>query len=818
MNDLDSWKLITWNVEESLILLIAGWCKNAAHRVKKLALALHRFTFGSFTEELVFEDEKAFLNYGRFRSYQLVARFVILWHVLLFVLSTKRQTIVSRVEFAVGFLYLTVKSEYMKKLIPPNLIRYFFAGEFFVYITIYAYHNIDDPISCVLNNTILMIGTGTVTSNIVSNLLVTITATILNQLSFTEVERKNNDLAKLVALYMFVLIDSRIRRKSTFDFVNDSMLRKKSTQKDMNTTMFVASITHDLKNPLNSILGCIEELKASPNITPAEKHNLVTASYSVEIMLYLIGNIHDISKISCGKFEIDRFPMNIEKEVKKVRRIESELIKLKGIKLYCKFLKPLPQYVYGDPMRFEQILINLLGNSIKFTNKGYVAILLNWVKNLNEIKDEEEFLPPDDFFTEERFRSNKTLDTENYYDTLEHIEHGAIGNQMLKYSTLSYLIKQSRNGFTPFHNSSLDFRTRENVLNEEKSDSDYMSEPEEIPLKRQESRDSGLLVVDIIDTGIGMSPEGIARLFQPFSQANKDIRKQFGGTGLGLWITRKLVTAMNGYIEVKSEPKAGSRFRVAIPFTVCMTEELHSDSETSEKEERKSPYTPHRIRSGKRIQCKGKGKMLKEMKLLVLEDNIIQDDRKLEQFYRLVAKDSCEVVYSSYIDAIEAKKLDFSYYDIIFVIASTVTASTKTVITQLFKYVMEHEMKPIPLCVATGTLRLLEIDIAAQGEFAALTDFVITYPLEESALLKLLMRAGMRSDKRTFISEDYRKLINELGKNYDVKVYDPEKVKKILMADDDVTSLSILKNMIEKTGDYKIFSFYNGLDVLRTLA
>jgi len=72
----------------------------------------------------------------------------------------------------------------------------------------------------------------------------------------------------------------------------------------------------------------------------------------------------------------------------------------------------------------------------------------------------------------------------------------------------------------------------------------------------------------------------------------------------------------------------------------------------------------------------------------------------------------------------------------------------------------------------------------------------------------------MRNDRRASMSEDYRKLINQLGKNYDVKVYDPERMKKIIMADDDVTSLAILKNMIEKTGDYKVFSFYNGLDVI----
>jgi len=701
MNEIDSWKIITWNVEKSLILLLVDWWKEITLKVKNLVLALHKYTSGNLTEDLVFEDEQGFLDYGRYRCYHLVAKFVVLYHILLFILSENHRSILSRIEFSVGFLYYTIKSTYMTKLIPANLIKYFFTVDFLIYIVVYSIHNINDPISCVLNNTILMIGTGTITSNIVSNLAVTITATVMNQLSFTETEKRTNDLAKLVLLYIFVIIDSRIRRKSTFDFVYDLVKRKKSTEKNINTIMFVASISHDLKNPLNSILGCIDELKASPNITPSEKHNIVTASYSVAIMLYLIGNIHDVSRISCGKFEIDRFPMNIIKEVRKVKRIESELIRLKGMKLYYKVLNPIPRYVYGDPMRFEQILINLLGNSIKFTNKGYVAILLNWVKDFNEIHDEKDFLPPDDFFKGRRFLSNKTVDTESYYDTQEHIEQGAIENQMLKYSTLTNLIKNTHNYFSLNDNNAFDIKSKDEVGRADLSDESDIETP---ILQRQENADSGLLVVDIIDTGMGISPEGIKKLFQPFSQANKEIRKKFGGTGLGLWITKQLVTAMNGYIKVKSKIDQGSRFRIVIPFTICTSENLQTDSEGSEiRNEKQSSFSVQHIRLGQKILCKGKGKMLKEMKLLVLEDNIVPDDRKLDQLYRLLKRDKCEATYSSYIDAIERKKIDLSSYDIIFVIASTVTVSTKTVIKQLLNRIRHHEIKPIPLCVATGS-------------------------------------------------------------------------------------------------------------------
>jgi len=770
-------------------------------------MSLYRYIFGTLSQDLVFEDEKVFLDYERLQTYNLVARFIIVWHVFNYLISNHNPTLANRIGFAIGFIYFVIKAQYANKMLPATVIRYLFTFEFFIYIVLYTLYNIEDPISCVVNNTILVISSRTVTSNIPCNTLVIITAIVFNRASFNRTQRETNDLLKLVTFYLFIIIDSHIRRKSTSNFVNDSMQRKKKIQKDISTTIFVASITHDLKNPLNSIMGCIDELKSSPNITSSEKVILLTASYSVSIMLYLIGNIHDISKISCGKFEIDRFPMNIVKEVKKVKKIERELVKLKGIKLYSKIIKPLPHYVYGDPMRFEQILINLLSNSIKFTNKGYVAILLNWVNNLDEIVDEEPFPPPEDFFNKEKKR-NSIFDAENFHDTFEYIEHGTIEYQMQKYKRIGVLGKNNKNLLESNSETTTNLKSIE-ALARPKDQSKYEAKGETV---KDCIKDSGLLVLDIIDTGIGISSEGVQKLFQPFSQANKDIRKQFGGTGLGLWITKELVTAMNGFIEVNSEVRRGSRFRIIIPFTICTAEDLQSDSDNYDQTNG-LPFNSNYIRTGKKIIFKGKGKLLNEMKLLVLEDDSVPDNKKLEQFYKLIARDKCEVTYCSYAGVTENCKFDITSVDVIFAIASTVTVSTKVVITKLFKYIMDNDIKPIPLCVATGIFKV-NVDIAAQGEFAGLTDAIITYPLEESALLKLLMRAKMRNDKKEFITKDYRKLISELCKN-GVKVYDPEKVKRIILADDDATCQVVLKSMIEKMGDYKVFSFYNGQEALK---
>ena len=100
--------------------------------------------------------------------------------------------------------------------------------------------------------------------------------------------------------------------------------------------------------------------------------------------------------------------------------------------------------------------------------------------------------------------------------------------------------------------------------------------------------DSGILIIDIIDTGIGMTKEELKKLFQPFSQANSSIKQNFGGTGLGLWITKQIVQLMCGVIEVKSQHNKGTRFRIAIPLQLTKENKLRSSGSLSEAKPKKS--------------------------------------------------------------------------------------------------------------------------------------------------------------------------------------------------------------------------------------
>lgn len=86
-----------------------------------------------------------------------------------------------------------------------------------------------------------------------------------------------------------------------------------------------------------------------------------------------------------GKFDIDRIPFDIMSSLKKACQIEMQIVKGRGIKLYKKVIGAIPASVYGDSQRFTQIILNLMSNSVKFTKKGYVAIIVRWARDMKEV-------------------------------------------------------------------------------------------------------------------------------------------------------------------------------------------------------------------------------------------------------------------------------------------------------------------------------------------------------------------------------------------------------------------------------------------------
>ena len=223
---------------------------------------------------------------------------------------------------------------------------------------------------------------------------------------------------------------------------------------------FVANMSHEIRTPMNGVLGLLEML--SHGRLSAEQKGLVEVAHSsAESLLNVINDILDFSKIESGRLDLEQIPFDLRRLVEDVAGLFTASARSKQIDLVC-FVEPgLPTRVLGDPHRLRQILNNVLGNAVKFSLSGEVALRV-----------------------------------------------------------------------------------------------------EVCPDEGERSR----LCFEISDTGIGMTPEQLKRLFKPFVQADGSTTRRFGGSGLGLAISKDLIELMGGDIQVESTFGRGSLFRIRLPF------------------------------------------------------------------------------------------------------------------------------------------------------------------------------------------------------------------------------------------------------------
>ena len=283
-------------------------------------------------------------------------------------------------------------------------------------------------------------------------------------------------LLLLEALFIFKPLENQVRSSisSLQDNVNrlestreqNVVAREKAESASEAKSQFLATMTHELRTPMNGVLG-MSELLSSTKLNEQQHEYVQIIVDSSESLLTIINDILDFSRLEAGKVGLERIPFNLEQSAYDVMALLAPRCQNKTLQLILDYAPDLPRNFIGDPARIRQIFFNLIGNAIKFTETGYIQVSI-----------------------------------------------------------------------------SVDF----------------------------DERQQAVIAIHVEDTGIGIAPDKVEQLFSSFTQADSSTTRKYGGTGLGLTITRELVTLMGGHIAVDSAPGKGSVF--SLDFKLQLAEQV----------------------------------------------------------------------------------------------------------------------------------------------------------------------------------------------------------------------------------------------------
>jgi signal transduction histidine kinase/CheY-like chemotaxis protein/HPt (histidine-containing phosphotransfer) domain-containing protein len=375
---------------------------------------------------------------------------------------------------------------------------------------------------------------------------------------------------------------------------------------------FLATMSHEIRTPLNAIIGMADVL-SSTSLTGEQKKCVDIFQRNGVALLNLINDILDLSRVESGHVELEATDLDLREVVARAMEVVEVRATAKGLSLRQTIAPDVPRYLIGDPNRLRQIIINLLGNSIKFTDHGGL-----------EVKVE-----PD-----------------------------------------------------------------------------------------PENTGPGRLRFAITDTGIGIPEDKLGLIFESFSQADSSTTRRYGGTGLGLTISKQLVELMDGRIWVESQVGVGSTFFFTARFQV--------QQDQSERTAQDTPQTTHA--SLAELEARAAG-----LRILLVDDS--EDNRILILSYLKKTRSTIDIAEDGQ-RAVEFFRT--GHYDVVLMDVEMPVMDGYQATREIRRIEKESGAPPTPVLALTAHAFA---EMKVKGYEAGFTD-LLTKPIRQTTLLEALAKHG----------------------------------------------------------------------------
>eukprot|EP00252_Welwitschia_mirabilis_P002043 TRINITY_DN1198_c0_g1_i2.p1 TRINITY_DN1198_c0_g1~~TRINITY_DN1198_c0_g1_i2.p1 ORF type:complete len:1102 (+),score=183.66 TRINITY_DN1198_c0_g1_i2:334-3639(+) len=302
------------------------------------------------------------------------------------------------------------------------------------------------------------------------------------------------------------------------DYRKMEELKMRAEAADIAKSQFLATVSHEIRTPMNGVLGMLQMLMDT-ELDATQQDYARTAQDSGKALIALINEVLDQAKIESGRLELEAVPFDVRAILDDVLSLFSGKSRDKGIELAVYISERVPQILVGDPGRFRQIVMNLVGNSVKFTESGHIFVCVRLVDESVEMNLEGSKKYAE-IHSRNTLSGKQAADGRNCWENFKQL-----------HSDRTYMVP---NGFD-----------------------DHFS---------LESSEIVNLCVSVEDTGVGIPLKAQERVFTPFMQADSSTSRTYGGTGIGLSISRCLVELMGGKIDFVSIPDIGSTFTFTVVF------------------------------------------------------------------------------------------------------------------------------------------------------------------------------------------------------------------------------------------------------------